>query len=491
MLFSHLSNFYCRMLLCGAVTQILAYVVLKKRKQLKLEYIFFIQAIIVGYIYSTIFPAFTISDEMTHFMSGYHIANEMSGMRDVRLNDVAQGSAYYDMYIRDIDEELFSFSTQFDIEKLTETQRMRHKIFAISDGYVIRENVKTTDYFPFPEYTIMGVAIFISRLFGFSPYMMVWFTRMLNLVVYALFGACTIRIVPFGKLMMYTVLAMPMGLISACSAAYHGTLYAVTIFFVAYILYLQTVEKISQIHMTFLIVLIVSITPLKGSFLFYSFLLLLLPYDLFANKRQYYLFMILSITAGISIWFLYNAYIIDLGKLLSNATGPRIIKYDNAGEGIYLMDLFVHPLRYIHILLRTIILRGFYLDRSMSAMQADFGSLYFNICFGIFIINSIFNSEGVYFKNKRKDKLIILFVYAASYILMSFVVLFQWGARTWEWIELKGVYTFQFLPLVGFLLKGSTVPAMDYEKQKCLTYFVLGIMHFVGIMNLLLAANVI
>ncbi|RKJ02809.1 DUF2142 domain-containing protein [bacterium D16-54] len=482
-------HFFLKAIIVITIMQILIFLFLHKKA--KLEYLFVIQAIMIGYVYNLIFPAFTISDEMTHFMSGYHISNMIMGIQDERINERSDGFAIYNLHIRDIDEELFQFPSSFDVNRLGIKNYQRHKIFQKSDLMLIHAEAVGTDYQPFPMYVLMGISITISRILNLSPFMLVWLTRMVNLVIYSLIGMLIIKIIPFGKLMLYTILAMPMGLINAASASYHTLLFSITIFFVAYILRIKEVGKISRRDITVILIMLLIIPPIKGCFLFYILLLTLLPKELFSSVQKWKAFLCISIITGICTWFFYNAYIVDIEKLLSNSHGSRIITYMDAGEGIYLIDILQNPLHYLKLLIRTIVLRGFYMDRSMIQMQTDFGSFAYLLIIGLFFYNSFFNEDSYYFQNAIKDKAILLATYFFTYALMSFIAFFQWGSRQWQIIELKGSYTYQFLPLIGFAIKGNIHPDIMRRNQIALTYFILITAHFAGILNLLFVAGAV
>ena len=131
------------------------------------------------------------------------------------------------------------------------------------------------------------------------------------------------------------------------------------------------------------------------------------------------------------------------------------------------------------------------MDRSMIQMQTDFGSFAYLLIIGLFFYNSFFNEDSYYFQNAIKDKAILLATYFFTYALMSFIAFFQWGSRQWQIIELKGSYTYQFLPLIGFAIKGNIHPDIMRRNQIALTYFILVTAHFAGILNLLFVAGAV
>lgn len=359
----------------------------KKVKQI--AYLFVCQSVTFGLFYGILFPPFTVSDELTHFLSSYHIANIIQGKHDERINDLDTGAAYYNMQIRDVDDALFSdFPCEFDINSLSDNKMEHQKLFVRSNGYMIKEGQFTTDYFPFPEYTLMGIIIAIGRMLNLSAFGLVWMTRIANLTAYSLIGMYAVKIIPFGKQMLYTVLLMPMGMHFSCSASYHTLLYASAVFYIAYIVYLQAESGLlSGKQKLFLIVQTVILTPVKGSFLFYGFLVLLLPRELFLSQKKYVMFLSGVILTGALSWFIYNAYTVDIGMLISDQNGKRMITYMDAGEGIYLSDIIKDPLHYIKVFIRTVCARGLYFDRSMVQIRLDTGSLSSVFCMLVFLFN--------------------------------------------------------------------------------------------------------
>ena len=140
------------------------------------------------------------------------------------------------------------------------------------------------------------------------------------------------------------------------------------------------------------------------------------------------------------------------------------------------------------------------MDRSMIQMQTDFGSFAYLLIIGLFFYNSFFNEDSYYFQNAIKDKAILLATYFFTYALMSFIAFFSSNFLLTPFSSIISahpfrscykMYFYQFLPLIGFVIKGNIHPDIMRRNQIALTYFILVTAHFAGILNLLFVAGAV
>lgn len=456
----------------------------KKSGSRKIERLFIVQAISVGLIYGIFLPPFTVSDEQTHFMNGYHIANMIQNKNDIKTEKVYGQFDVYEIQMRDIDEKLFSedyVSYDFTPDLIFSMKARQEPIFERGSNYVPREQI-ITRYFSFPEYTLMGVAIATGRILQLSPISLVWFTRLINMIAYILICAFSIKITPFAKSLFYVVMLLPVGMYNICSTSYHTILYAETFFLFAFVLYLKCKEGNMLIReWIVLLFLFFVIAPVKGVFLFYFILSFLIPKEKFSKENRYYLFLLSSFAVSLISWMGYNLYSYNAWGFISETVNYNHMETMplTSGNVIEMMQMFLRNMG------KTILTRGFYLDRSITQIKFDTGSLSFVIGFFAFLIVAVFGDSEYGFKNEKKEKTVIALTYFLSYGLLSFVgfIAMKMSKQT-DVVELKGVYVYQFLPLVGLLLKTKVNPPIRAENYQIFPATMISFIHAAAFLNL-------
>lgn len=441
--------------------------------------IFLGQVLLVGLIYGLILKPFSISDELTHFMNGYHIANIIQQKHDVKTDKIQGEFDVYEIHYRDIDEDLFFenslFVYDFSYDNVINFSLADKPLFEMESTYNSRE-ILLTRYFPFPEYTIMGLSIAVGRMVGFSSLYLVWFVRIVNMLFYALICAWAIKLLPFAKAHFYIIMLLPVGMYNICSTSYHTILYAETFLLFSIILHAKfKTGYISMKEWISILFLLAIIAPAKGVFLFYFVFAFLITKDKFKSKNIYYIYLVSVFLVSVSFWLGYNLHCYDVTNAINTTANYTNTAGEVPKEG--LSGFVTVVMTFIRNFTKTVFVRGFYIDRSISQIKFDTGSLSFCLSIFAFIMTSYYDSSDQY-KMTNKNKVLILLSYMLSYGLMSFVgYIAMKSTKITDLIELKSVYCYQFLPLVGLCIRPKKVFIIDKKTYQTYTVAIVAMIH--------------
>lgn len=88
--------------------------------------------------------------------------------------------------------------------------------------------------------TVLG--LLMGRMFNVNIILTIYLARMINIIIFLIFGYLTIKKLPFGKLAMAVYLCMPMMLQQAASCSADAILNAVLIYYIAHLIYMTFKE---------------------------------------------------------------------------------------------------------------------------------------------------------------------------------------------------------------------------------------------------------
>ena len=92
-------------------------------------------------------------------------------------------------------------------------------------------------YFP-TLYLFSGIGFLIGKMFSLNFMITMYIARTLNLIIGLILGYYSIKIIPFGKLLLTVYMFLPMYFQQQASMSADSLVNSVSIFFIAYNLYL-------------------------------------------------------------------------------------------------------------------------------------------------------------------------------------------------------------------------------------------------------------
>lgn len=228
--------------------------------------VFFVIALLFGIVFSILLPTFQAPDEPVHMRWAFESigANEIykqvvdiagQGVEDVIQNGVV--TVNIDTYWKGFNEALNSYDFSFKLNS----------------------NVL--------NYPGQVCGILLGVLFHLPASWILFFAEFGALLVYALFGAIAIRIVPCKKELFAMVLLMPMAIQQAGSFSYDSFNNIIAALTIAYILYLALdKEKIGIKELAVAAGMLVILLMIKKVYVVCGLLVLLIPIE----KYEFYIF---------------------------------------------------------------------------------------------------------------------------------------------------------------------------------------------------------
>lgn len=258
-----------------AVVAIL-YSILLIRKCERVEVYFVISTLVFGMIFSIILPPFSAPDEDFHFAEAYRLSNAI--MRQP-IND-EQGY----IYMRECDIQNYEWYPDNEytidmIKKLIRGNKEESEEMRASNSY------KNT-YVPIIMYVPQAVGITIGRLFHFNYARIVFLGRWLNLLTFVAISFCAIKLIPYGKWILFAISQIPLLLEIVSSYSYDILILSGTFLLTAYLMNLcYQKQEITKKQLCVLFLFAVVYGPLKPVYIPLTAMVFIIPNEKFNNLK--------------------------------------------------------------------------------------------------------------------------------------------------------------------------------------------------------------
>jgi len=431
---------------------ILWVIFLLKNRVIAIEKVFLILACMIGFTYLFLLPPMSTPDELTHIRTAYGYSNILSGnqINSVRVADRIE--------IRGL-----GFNAH---PRLTDYRRLHSSLFNFADREIVESNINLHNEPPY-LYLFSALGVSIARIFGMSSTLMLILGGMFNLTFYVASVYLSIKIIPFGKMIIFTIALFPLSIQQAASFSSDTVIFGLAFLTIAYVLYLAyDKEKVTLGDLSLLGLLLVLLIPTKGGVnLPFAFVCLLIPMKkvhlgdkiqglIKFEKRhlKYLLFSFIGLGFIISFIFLVDSRLV---RFMTEAT-PGF-----AGNTHTISFVFENLLRFALIFINTLVRHGtFYL---LSAVGSSLGWLEISVR-QILIIGFIFVAFLATLNIEKelmlflKHKIVILFIVLVNFSLILLALFIIWtptGAIVIEGVQ--GRYFIPILPLFLLLFSNSTI----------------------------------
>ena len=206
-------------------------------------------------------------------------------------------------------------------------------------------------------YTGISLAIVVCRTLGINIFYAMYLGRLLNTIIFLIFGYFSIKKIPFGKLLLALSLCMPMMLQQAGSCSSDAVLNAILIYYIAFLIYLvfkkekaTTGEKIQLFILTALVAMFKYIYILVAGILFITI------FTKKEEKKEYLKTILIMILIGSIFaigWFLITARYKTIPSEVVEYNKEQNI--DSAGQLEFIKQ---NPIRAIKIFAKEYIFYG-------------------------------------------------------------------------------------------------------------------------------------
>lgn len=317
-------------------------------KQTAIEKMYVFLAVILGFIYISVLPPYTVPDEKTHIDMAYDMANT------ILMGDEADTNNPETVYKRKSDADAV-FQEMPDANVYRD---MYHTMFQkCADETMVEAETKgysTSRYL----HAAGAFGIIAGRKLHFSTSLTFQLGRILNGSIFIIMIYWAIKRIPFGKKLVAVLALLPMTLQQANSFSYDSMINGAAILLIAEIMYLKyECEKIKSTDL--LVVSICSLIlamPKGGSYLPLTFLILLVPKEKFQWKFPSWIYKILPLIFSVAGFLTVNtAAIFRISQEME--TGIQIA-WNNGTPGYTISDILFHPVEFLKIIFQSFWYKG-------------------------------------------------------------------------------------------------------------------------------------
>lgn len=403
----------------------------------------------VGIVYMCAMPVSMVPDESVHLFTAYHTSNMMMGIDEngcekkgcvmMREEDSLYNHQAYDY----TDENIVSFLSQIG-------QKTTNENLVASGWGVMHGN----EYLFIP----CSLGISVARLLHLNTASLFFLGRLFNFVFYVVLSMLAVYLIPFGKLLLSSILTMPMSFQQGMSFSYDVCVNSIAFLLtaIAFKFAYENTKKVNWKKAIPLLFFTVILAKAKG----HAYITIaLLPYIILfmnhlkcSNKKQTkvilstVLVILLIVATGLGIMMIVNN-----NHLVSYT--PSYLSYADA-EKYSISFLLNHP-RYIpRIIFGTLFVYGPYylltfVGHLLGWLELEISSIYIKIELMILALFTVFSDTKKITSNKRSISII------AS--LISIVFIFAGLLLAWTPINtvlVQGVQGRYFIPVALPLLLG-------------------------------------
>lgn len=435
-------NITFSILLAIGVIAIIAFNAIKNKE--KIEKIFLSFIIPIGLMYLIFMIPSFVPDEYAHIWKSYQISE---GILLTPIDE--EGKSH---------TEVPKFFQKNIIYIINNYNDMNEAIKEKTD-YTDKVEVETTaQNYPPILYTFSSIGLFLSRIIGLNGLLAQYVARIFNFIVFLLLAYYSIKIIPFGKLLLSCFYFFPMVLQQAASISGDSLVNGICIFFIAFNLYLlfkkETITKKEIISYILLSVFIgvgkVVYIPLVG-----ISLLLIQSKNLTKNNKILLIAtsIILGAVAAVG-WYAFSM----------QYTGNEVyLEQNNVNAIEQIKNLIHYPLHGVKVLIQTIMQNGeSYLftlvGNSLSWFLISI-PLPAIVAFIVLLVLSVFFEKNEHELNcKQKIWILLMFIVSVTLVFMALYV--SWtgvGASTVSGVQGRYFIPIILLPLLCFSKKDNYV----------------------------------
>lgn len=248
----------------SAVVWLITFFIIKSKSDEKIfknefpiEKIFLITAIVVGVVFSLLFPVYQVPDEQTHINMIY---DELNWGINIKTQGDITNFADTIRIIRNYDEKV-NLSTYVDMQVTS----------PLPDDFSV-PSIKLIRHLP------QAIGFVLTSLLRLPLWICVSFAEICAVIVYAIFGYLAVKLMPFKKELMTAIMLLPICLQEFPSLSYDSFLMASYFLLFAYILYIKfTKEKFTLIDVAIMVALIAVVVITKIPYALVALLIVIIP----------------------------------------------------------------------------------------------------------------------------------------------------------------------------------------------------------------------
>lgn len=310
------------------------------QRSFEIEKIFVVLFLGLGMIYSLLMSPFVIPDEATHYDRAYSLSNRFTGYEDTMRRE----------------EDLSLFTYLHTPDKHTVQETLDHLFTLSSSNKMVQGDVIHSRYVKTIPYIAPSIGITIGKFLHLGAYPMFYLGRIFNLLLTAVMLYFAIKLIPFGKVMVFVISFLPMTMHLVGSYSYDGLTIGSVTLFISYVLYLKYEKQKLEVKdcavLTGLPMLFLSAKSF--GYMPVLLLLILLPWKK-TYKENKKMTITFAITASILFLYISGAF-----SLIQSFLAPAAVS--NSAADTVSSEIITHsyadvlrsPIKYVIMVLGTL-----------------------------------------------------------------------------------------------------------------------------------------
>lgn len=412
--------------MCFAVDKML-------KKKAPIERIFLFAAIVLGSLFIIFLPPGESPDDRAHFRRAYGISDGFV-ISGYKVNENGDTGSNLPVEIKNM---------KTDPEKGAYARTIKG-LFSEDSGEKSEQVYTTTSLYNFVCYIPQTLAAIVGKVLGMSVIGIAYLMRIFNLICWIVLIYFSIKIIPKYKTAILLISLFPITIQEAASISLDSLTIGLSIFFVAYVLYLMYTKetRLSKKELCLLYALAIIISYCKIVYVPLVLLFLAIPEKRFGSikkKRIHLLFVYLLVFIASFSWLKFSS-----GLIVEFNPGV------NPGEQT--AGMIAAPIKYLVTIARTIGAHGEMwlpnvVGTSLGAFTFGLSGIVTLTSFAMMVL--VFSQRNESLKMRPFDKLVFIGVPSSILLLILTSVYVQWTAVGATVIE--GVQGRYFLPLLLFI----------------------------------------
>lgn len=389
------------------IASVICYTILNKGN-VKLEFIFLILVLCFGFLNTVMTPIFYSWDEAEHFIKAYNLANNNLVMR--------QGETI--SYPKDL---------QLFFDKRHQIENPNYRTFKEYSG--VTQKLLTIDYsdtemayypssaitYTLVPYIFSSIGIRVGKVLSFPFLITFYLGRFFNLLLYALLGFFSIKMIPNGKKLLFVCALLPTIVFQAASYSADVVINGFSLFVFALIMsWLFEEKKLKIVDLLLMCCCFIFITASKMAYVPIFLLVLILKQNNFIKTNKQWIIKFSVLLLGCVTFLGVFIYGDRLG----------IAQWIIPGVDVkaQLEWIIYNPIKFIGVLIRTIMTQEEYLLGGATVSLAYIGYLGRDILVILYFmlgVISLIDTEEKITPLKRQDKGVILLFCISTFVLSA------------------------------------------------------------------------
>lgn len=447
------------------------------RRRVRAEICAFFAVLVLGGMYMLVLPPLSAPDEVAHFASAYAISNQMLGMeRTDEYGFVLMRQE--DEFLQNVEQVTGDEARESLGRTLTEDTWQRildrmEPVFVSDEQKVMVSSVSGQNHTTPVSYLAPAVGITVARLLGVNCIVLAFMGRLFNLLFYAVMVYLSVKVLPFGKMVIFGVSVLPMALHLAASYSYDTFLMGMCFFFGSYCLHLAYAKSVVEWKdIALLAVMAAAFGPCKMVYAVMMGFALLIPVKKFGDWKKW------GVSAAAVLMAFCVAMVLVNRATITNYAVSTDTYVEWAEEPAYSFSLILHnPMMYVRVMYDSFVhlcdewamqLFGGMLGNLDPVLSVPFLVI---VGMGACLVVLSLRNAGEALSMKGWQKFWICFLAFGCLVGLMTAMLIAWTPLSSQVVEgVQGRYLLPVVPFVLMCLKSDKVVRTGGSDERLIFY---------------------